>query len=620
MQIPSFDNLAKLRASAHELSAIVETDHSPELLWTFAGNNELVSKIGGKPLTQFARLAPDRGLGRWDVKLSYAGLRQHWIEFPYEWVQGSFMQTEMVYIKGVFDYLSVGVETLAAPDGRGNIRIRLRFVPRVPLLSKALARKVLADFVKAWHKLLAVPLDTERIIEPFFEITDSVSAKADALAKEWVHLTVSPGQAQDAALFVLAAPDVAVRDLRPFEVADFYGLDRVDMLRFFLRCARTGFLDMRWALICPSCRGEAQRADHLSALPEDGGHCESCDVDFGIDFDRQVEVVFRPAQRIRALDDRSYCLGSAGNTPHVVAQWNLLPGDASNSVVSLAPGEYRIRVFYQPGEILLKVSEGTGSALALDFGAPLAKDTLEVSSPVNLTLQNSSGEWRTLKIERLAYRETAATARVVTALQEFRDLFSAEVLRPGMQLGVSNITILFSDLKDSTAMYEARGDAKAFALVQDHFDLITEVIRKNGGGIVKTIGDAVMAVFTEPQAAVAAGLGMLDAFATRNQSKPPAEQLGLKIGVHRGPCIALTLNERLDYFGSTVNRAARVQSASEAGELCLSADLFMEPAISALLAAKEPKVEMIERNLKGLAGTTTLYRLSLRETQAALST
>src|SRR5262249_54058128 len=150
----------------------------------------------------------------------------------------------------------------------------------------------------------------------------------------------------------------------------------------------------------------------------------------------------------------------------------------------------------------------------------------------------------------------ALTADRVAALQAFRDLFSDEVLRPGDEVAIRRVTLLFSDLKGSTALYEAMGDAAAYHLVREHFAYLAEIVREHEGGIVKTIGDAVMAAFHDPLRGLQAAIAMQRRVAGFNaRSRAP---IVLKLGLHDGPCIAVTLNDRLDYFGGTVNLAARL--------------------------------------------------------------
>ena len=107
-------------------------------------------------------------------------------------------------------------------------------------------------------------------------------------------------------------------------------------------------------------------------------------------------------------------------------------------------------------------------------------------------------------------------------------------------------------------------------------------------GSVKTIGDAIMGVFRNPASALVAMLQ-----AQRELAAPPAgtAPLTLKAGIHIGPCIAVTLNERLDYFGSTVNLAARLEGLSTGNDVVISAAVYNDPEVRELLNSPEQKLQ-----------------------------
>jgi class 3 adenylate cyclase len=197
-----------------------------------------------------------------------------------------------------------------------------------------------------------------------------------------------------------------------------------------------------------------------------------------------------------------------------------------------------------------------------------------------LHLENATRAEQLLIVERTAWSDQAATAADVTALQIFRDLFANEALRPGEQISVGTLTVLFTDLRGSTRLYREIGDAPAFGLVMSHFDVLKEAIAAEGGAIVKNIGDAVMAVFRQPVASLNAVLRAQRALAEPPVSRKP---LMLKVGIHTGPCIAVTLNERLDYFGTTVNAASRLVELSNGMDVVLSAHARHDPEINARL-------------------------------------
>jgi class 3 adenylate cyclase len=196
-------------------------------------------------------------------------------------------------------------------------------------------------------------------------------------------------------------------------------------------------------------------------------------------------------------------------------------------------------------------------------------------------LENATAREQLFILERTEWSDDAATAAEVTAVQMFRDLFAREALRPGEQISVGTLTVLFTDLKNSTRLYREIGDATAFGRVMNHFDVLKQTIAEQDGALVKTIGDAVMAVFRRPANALRAMLEAQELLANPPDGMLP---LTLKAGMHTGPCIAVTLNDRLDYFGSTVNLAARLEGQSTGGDVVISRAVYSDPEVRELLA------------------------------------
>jgi class 3 adenylate cyclase len=211
-------------------------------------------------------------------------------------------------------------------------------------------------------------------------------------------------------------------------------------------------------------------------------------------------------------------------------------------------------------------------------------------------------------IEQTAWSAQAASAALVTSLAEFRQLFSAEVLAPGLGIAVKTLTFLFSDLKDSTRIYEEVGDSPAYARVRDHFDVMRDIIARHRGALVKTIGDAVMAVFSRADDGVRAALEIQRTF-TEGEIARGNPALRVKLGLHRGPCIAVNANDLLDYFGSTVNIAARAQGESLGGDIVLTETVIADPVVREVLEDAMPGIESFRRDLKGITQSPELHRL-----------
>src|SRR5205807_9429219 len=175
-------------------------------------------------------------------------------------------------------------------------------------------------------------------------------------------------------------------------------------------------------------------------------------------------------------------------------------------------------------------------------------------------------------------RRPFLTAKRLLTNQTFRDIYRTDTLDVDQRLKITSLTFLFTDLKGSTELYERVGDLAAFDLVRAHFQVLNEIVATEAGAVVKTIGDAVMATFSTPDRAVAAALRMREAMHRLNDGRNGnGHDLLLKIGIHEGPCLAVVLNDRQDYFGTTVNIASRVQGLADSRSILATGPVVQHP-------------------------------------------
>jgi class 3 adenylate cyclase len=140
----------------------------------------------------------------------------------------------------------------------------------------------------------------------------------------------------------------------------------------------------------------------------------------------------------------------------------------------------------------------------------------------------------------------------------------------------SPVTILFSDIKGSTAYFEKKGDLDGLAMVQRHNALLSPVIEECGGRVVKTIGDSIMAAFIDPVGAVKAAVGMQRTLESDRAGRSDLEQIHIRIGLHTG----LGIVKDNDVFGDVVNAAARVQRQAQPDQILIT-DVLIEAADTA---------------------------------------
>jgi class 3 adenylate cyclase len=200
----------------------------------------------------------------------------------------------------------------------------------------------------------------------------------------------------------------------------------------------------------------------------------------------------------------------------------------------------------------------------------------------------------------------ALIGELVIAMPAFRKLCPEQLLRPGDEVQIGRVAIVFTDLQGSTKLYDAIGDANAYRLVRDHFAFLSAHVARHHGFVVKTVGDAVMAAFNDPADAVRAVLSILDDVASFNNGRTDGGVV-LKLGLHRGGCIAVTAGGVLDYFGSAVNTAARLEHQCRGGEAIISEAVLADPEARSALDGRA--VTEDSATLRGLNAPVRFVRI-----------
>ena len=111
--------------------------------------------------------------------------------------------------------------------------------------------------------------------------------------------------------FLNRADELSIQRIRPYALADRWEVNRRAVLEMFLRATRAGILDMSWDLLCPSCRGTTEGHTNLGDV-HGKSHCDTCQIDFTVNFDHNIEVVFKPNASVRAVEfDAAFCVGKS---------------------------------------------------------------------------------------------------------------------------------------------------------------------------------------------------------------------------------------------------------------------------------------------------------------------
>lgn len=178
-------------------------------------------------------------------------------------------------------------------------------------------------------------------------------------------------------------------------------------------------------------------------------------------------------------------------------------------------------------------------------------------------------------------------------------------------LHIKHITVLFTDISGSTELYHKYGDIRAYKVVRDHFKILFKAVESHGGVVVKTIGDAVMATFINSHDTLSAALMAMEQFPFTDASRELL--INVKLGIHSGSCIAVNLNNRIDYFGTTINVASRIQELSENGELTISDEIINRPESKRIISGYVNKVIKKSVQIKGIDNPIKIYKIKLPE-------
>jgi class 3 adenylate cyclase len=566
----------------------------PAALWPLVSNTDRFNRdCGYPPVIVVPSTSPYRRL-----RAVVMGIVIEWEEHAFEWQEPFRYAVERNYFSGPVAHMLMRCELAPRADGGTTLTYELRLTPANLLgrlaLPLSIGRQARATTERIFRRYDEFARQGQRV-SSLAQKPALAPGAPERLAGARAALARDAQQPDDLVArlteFVTTADDLASQRMRPYALADAWRTDRRKTLKLFLHATRAGLLDFHWDVLCPHCRGAKATSSTMGALNPDA-HCDTCHVDFTANFDQSVELTFTPNAAIRRVPRIEYCVGGPQVTPHVVAQQLLPPGESRPLVLALKPGRYRVRAPGLASPIAFRIEPDAGPVAEIALTAQFSVlGELSLAPGGTLTLANPGAAAQLAVIEHVEWSDQSTTAAEVTALQVFRDLFSREVLRPGGQVSVGSLTVIFTDLKNSTQLYKEIGDARAFGRVLTHFEILKAAVAAEDGAIVKTMGDAIMAVFSQPSAALRALVRAQRYLARPDDYELPAgirtvhapHPLALKAGLHHGPCIAINQNERLDYFGTTVNLAARLCALGTGEDLVLSAAVRHDPEVARLL-------------------------------------
>jgi class 3 adenylate cyclase len=436
--------------------------------------------------------------------------------------------------------------------------------------------------------------------------------------------------------------DRALNRINPLAFAAARGLGADGVIATLVHASRLGLFDMSWNMLCPSCGGVLETSAALKTLNRPNYFCALCAETHEPTLDQLIEITFTVNPRVRRIaahdpDSLSHSeymrqifWGSGADLPEDIEP---AIARATLDLAELQPGEKAAMSLTLPKGFVIAFDPVTHSTLYLEIDGEETRERRSLSvvladanahfgstklqpGPVRITFENKTGQ-RTLPglwllgpdMDELSTRRRPfLTATQLLSNQTFRDLYRSGTFDPEQRFKIMSLTILFTDLRGSTALYDRVGDLAAFDLVRSHFGELLAAVAAEGGAVVKTIGDAVMATFPTPDRAVRAAMRMRRAMRRINEERG-AEDLALNIGLHEGPCLAVMLDERQDYFGLTVNIASRVQGLADPSAILATKPVVESAEAAGLLGPAGYRTSSRQLPLRGVSEAFDIYEI-----------
>ncbi|NTJ05795.1 adenylate/guanylate cyclase domain-containing protein [Rhizobium lusitanum] len=442
---------------------------------------------------------------------------------------------------------------------------------------------------------------------------------------------------------VVEAPDRKLNRVNVLAFAADQGFDEEQAINAFLHSSRLGLFEMSWNVLCPGCGGVLDANTSLKTVQSETYNCTLCAAGYEPTLDEMVEVTFTVSPRVRHIE---------AHNPHELPPleyfrqiyWGSgidLPDEGYEEKVDqfilesleLPPGEKAVISLQLPAEFTIIFEPVTHAAQFLDVKGEPSKERQTLSlvfdrmhrhseaielrpGPLRIMMENHT-DLRVLPSICLAnealhtllgQRRPFLTAKRLLSNQTFRDIYRTDTIDIDQRLKITSLTFLFTDLRGSTELYERVGDLAAFDLVKTHFGILHEIVAAEAGAVVKTIGDAVMATFPTPDRALMAAMRMREAMLSLNKERG-SDDLLLKIGIHEGPCIAVSLNERQDYFGQTVNIASRVQHLATSREIFATSSVLDNPLAAELMTTRGLTPQSHHVALRGITDAMDIFAI-----------
>jgi hypothetical protein len=325
------------------VTSSVDLASSANDVWPLITNTDRINRLTGQNSVAYRPIeANAQSAARFIADTVVAGFKVTYEEHPFEFSHGRSYRVLRTMRSGPVERYTLSVTLKKLGESGTRVTHELNVVPRFGILRPVAiynAKKTLTAMGDLSRSIDAFLLENKA--NPFDKpVTPSDAHSLSTGERELVKSGVTPALASRICAFIRDAADADVIRMRPFELADQWTENRRDVLRALLRAVPAGLVELRWALVCPSCRTASMQVSALDEIASTG-HCQLCDISFDLDLDRAVEATFVVHPSVRVVPDQMFCIGGPARTPHVLVQSNLDPDETKTLDAPEAEGRYR---------------------------------------------------------------------------------------------------------------------------------------------------------------------------------------------------------------------------------------------------------------------------------------
>ncbi|MCB1201796.1 MAG: adenylate/guanylate cyclase domain-containing protein [Leptospiraceae bacterium] len=568
---------------------------SAEELWPHISDTSSFNKRMQLPVMNF-----EEKNGRMFGTSVNAGIRLDWEEVPWQWEYAKGLHQARIYSRGFAHYVRARYLLESLPNDGTRMYVYFGWIPR-SLSGRILLKVGMKSLQKSYARVLGAidkeiqaklvntaqsSLELQNPVDLNLEQQQVVKKIQNALAEK----SVSPATIDVFARYIATGPEDQLFRIQVRDLSEKLGLAWKDILIICLYLSKAGLFNLSWDVVCPHCRGAKAELKHLGDIP-DMSECEACEIDFSATELDNLEITFRPHETLRRTQKLFFCAAEPARKPHIFYQQTVEPGSEKLLDTRLPVGLYRTRILGEKSFRLLQV-EQEAKTRNLVLTEASSKETSYLGLHPVLTLRNNDNNPHTFVIEKKTEDQKSIRPGDLFLLKEFRELFPEEKIGSDIQLEIGQQTIMFTDIVGSTRFYREKGDTGAFNAVRQHFVETYRIVNQHKGVVVKSIGDSVMAAFSHPLDALIASLDLQ----TRFERELKNSEIRLRISLHTGQVLAVNLDTGIDYFGTTVNLAAKIQAVIGAAEIGVTREYLNNTEVKEYL--QKNSLTLLTRPLK----------------------